>query len=114
MPILRLETKLTRVVQYPLEVQTDRRAGLLRHLIFNRQIEVVGAVVQPLQRLLILRQHRRPNARNVVEVDPAQGKVTQILRCRNLDSTDLREVRLEGPAEKARQPTRLVLPSLFV
>src|SRR5258705_3298902 len=107
MPILRLETKLTRIVQYPIKIQTDRRAGLLRHLIFNRQIEVVGAIVQPLQRPLILRQYRRTNARNIVEVDPAQRKMTQILRSRNLDSADLREVRLERPAEKARRPTRL-------
>src|SRR5438270_1448052 len=109
MPILRLKSKLPRIIQYPLKIQTDRRAGLLSHLIFNWQVEVIGAVVQSLQRVLILRQHRRSDPRDIVQVNPAQRKMPQILRRRNLDPPKLREVRLESPAEKTSQPIRLVL-----
>src|SRR5580698_5969162 len=75
MPILRLVAKLTCVVQYLLEVQTDHRAGLLCHLIFNWQIEIISPIVQPLQRLLVLRQHRGANTRNIVKINPAQSEM---------------------------------------
>ena len=55
MPVLRLITKFARVIEYPLEVETDGRPGLLRNFIFNRQIEIVCPVVQPFERVLVLR-----------------------------------------------------------
>ena len=45
MPVLRLKPKFTRVVQYPVKIQADRRPSLLRDLVFNRQVEVIRAVV---------------------------------------------------------------------
>ena len=109
MPILWRIPQFARIVQYPFKVQTDGRSCLLRYLVFNWEIEVIRTIVQSPQGLLILSQDGSTNPRDIVEIDPAQRKMPQILCHCNFDATDLGEVRLERPAEKAGKPSRLIL-----
>src|SRR5579875_2049169 len=98
MPVPRLESERTRDIENSLEIQIDGGARFLRYFIFNRQVEIVRAILQAFERALILRQHRGTDPRNIVEINPAQRQVTQILTRCHLDSAELRKVWLVRPA----------------
>src|SRR5256885_13385981 len=44
--------------QQAFEIEVDPGPGLLRHLVLDRQVEVVGPVVEGPERVLVLCQHR--------------------------------------------------------
>src|SRR6266508_719825 len=92
-----------------LEVEVDLRARLLRHLVLDRQIEVVGAVVEREERVLVLRQHRRAHVLHVVEEDPRQCDVAAVLLRGDLAAAERRAVRLVRPAEEREETAGLVL-----
>src|SRR5215468_11451956 len=91
------------------EVELDPRAGLLRDLVLDRQVEVVGAEVERAESLLVLRQHRRADVLDVVEEDPAQRDPAPVLLRRDLAAAERGAVRLVRPAEEREQATGLVL-----
>src|SRR3954471_24968548 len=55
--------------QEPVQVQVHAGAGLLRHLVLDGQVEVVGAVLQRAERLLVLRENRGAEVLHVVQED---------------------------------------------
>src|SRR5882757_11303562 len=101
MPILWREAKPFGYVQDSVEGEADRCSGFLCDLVLDGKIEVVGTIRQPFQRALVLCQDGCADVRDVVEVDPAQRQVAQVLGGADLDAADLREVGLVSPAEKA-------------
>src|SRR6266511_1092980 len=53
-----------------LQVEVDPGPGLLRHLVLDRQVEVVGPVVEGAKGLFVLREHRGADVLDVVQEDP--------------------------------------------
>src|SRR5438874_522547 len=95
--------------QQTVQVEVDPSAGLLRHLVLDRQVEIVGAVVEGPERVLVLRQHRGANVRDVVEEDPRKRDVPPVFTRRDLAAAERGSVRLVGPAEEREQAAGLVL-----
>ena len=93
----------------PCEVELDRRARLLRHLVLDREVEVVGAVVERAERVLVLRQHGRAHVLDVVEEDPRERDPAPVLLGRDLAAAERGAVRLVRPAEEGEEPAGLVL-----
>ena len=77
--VLDLVAERARNLEERVEVELDASAGFLRHFVLDRQVEVVRAVVESSERALVLRQHRGADARDVVEENPAQREVAQVL-----------------------------------
>src|ERR671930_1861106 len=91
------------------EVEVDPRSRLLRDLVLDREVEVVGAVVERAEGVLVLGQHRRPDVLDVVEEDPAQPDPAPVLPWRDLAAAERRPVRLVRPAEEREEAADLVL-----
>ena len=69
------------------EVEADGGAGLLGDLVFDGQVEVVGAVEEAFEGALVLGEDGGADAGDVVEVDAAEGEVAEVFarwrfRCR--------------------------------
>src|SRR6185437_3180345 len=94
--------------QERVQVEVDRRARLLRDLVLDGQVEVVGAVLERTERLLVLRQHRRADVLDVVEEDAAQRDVAPVLARRDLAAAERRAVRLVRPAEEREEAGQAV------
>src|SRR5439155_24304587 len=98
--------EVTRDREQPLEVEVDPRTGLLRHLVLDRQVEVVGAVVEGAERVLVLRQDRGADVLDVVEEDPRERDVAPVLLRRDLTAAERGPVRLVRPAEEREQAAK--------
>ena len=85
-------TEPARHVEQAVEVEIDPGARLLRHLVLDRQVEVVGAEVERAEGLLVLRQHRRADVPDVVEEDPAERDPSLVLVRRDLLAAQKDEV----------------------
>src|SRR5580693_5668527 len=101
MAICRSESQVSSYIQHLVELQADGGPGLLRYLILDGKIEVVSTVKKSFQRALVLSEHGGSDARDVVQIDPAQREMTEVFGGADLDPADLREVRLVCPAEEA-------------
>src|SRR6185312_9331485 len=95
--------------QQAVEIEADGGPGALGHFVLERQIKVIGAVAQPLQRAFVLGEHRGADAGNVVEINTAQSQVAQVFAGADLPASQRGAVGLVGPAEKAGQPAGFVL-----
>ena len=56
-------------------------AGLLGDLVFNGEVEVVGAVEEAFEGALVLGEDGGADAGDVVEEDAAEGEVAEVLGC---------------------------------
>src|SRR5436309_1543972 len=88
---------------------SEFRADLLGDLVLDRQVEVVGAVVEGAEGVLVLRQHRRADVRDVVEEDPRERDVPPVLPRGDLAAAERRSVRLVRPAQEREETAGLVL-----
>ena len=90
-------------LEQALEIEVDAGAGLLGHLVLDRQVEVVGAVVERAEGVLVLGQHGRPDVADVVEEDPRERDVPPVLAGRDLAAAERGAVRLVRPREEREQ-----------
>src|SRR5919108_4131087 len=107
--VLDLVSEPPRYREQPLQIKVDSRPGFLRDLVLDRKVEVVGAVVERAEGLLVLRQHRRADVLHVVEEDPRQRDPAPVLPRRDLAPAERRAVRLVRPAEEREEAADLVL-----
>src|SRR6185369_4627570 len=87
-----------------LEVEVDCRARLLGDLVLDGQVEVVGAVLERTERVLVLGQHRGADVTHVVEEDPRERHVAPVLPRRDLAAAEGGAVGLVRPAEEREEP----------
>src|SRR5580692_10359033 len=104
-----LEAQTAGGVQHLVEVEADGCAGGLGDLVFNGQVEVVGAVEQAFESALVLGQDRGADAGNVIKVNAAQSEVAEVFASGDLDAAELREVWFVSPAQEAGEAAGFVL-----
>src|SRR6266550_393811 len=107
--VLDLVAELSRDRKQGVEIEVDPRACLLGDLVFDRQVEVVGAEVERAEGALVLRQHRSADVAHVVEEDPRERDPAPVLLRRDLAAAERRAVRLVRPAEEREEAADLVL-----
>src|SRR4051794_624826 len=103
-PVLDLVAEAPRDAEQGVEVEVDASPGLLRDLVLDGEVEIVGAVVERAERALVLRQHRRADVLHVVEEDARERDPAAVLLGRDLTAAERRPVRLVRPAQEREQP----------
>ena len=69
--------------------------------VFDGEVEVVGAVEEAFEGALVLGEDGGADARDVVQVNAAEGEVAEVFAGGDFDAAELGEVGFEGPAEEA-------------
>src|SRR5690606_9205253 len=65
--------------QQTFEVEIDGRTGLLRYLVLDGKVEVVGTEIEGAERIFIEGEHRRTHVLHIVKEDSRQRDVSVVL-----------------------------------
>ena len=100
-------------VEDAVEVEVDGGSGFLGDFVLDGDVEVVCTVEEAFEGALVLGEDGGADARDVVEVNAAEGEVAEVLGGGDLDVVERGAERggpgLEGPAEEALLAADLVL-----